>query len=231
MKMPVQIGRMTAPSLFEGVKGIIFDCDGVLFDTRESNAQYYNAIRARLGLGPMSEAQEAYCHWHTVLDCIAHVTPSDRWPEALQARKEVSYNREILPFLRPFPGLYEALDALRSRGYLLAVHTNRTNSMENVASRYGLVNYFFPLMTASKALAKPHPEGVHRILSTWGMRREDVVFIGDSKLDQACAARAGVRFWVFGDEPLAAQARIPDWYCLLQALMRVPRVNSSLFEA
>ena len=221
MRMPVQIGPVTTPALFKGINGFIFDCDGVLFDTRESNAQYYNAIRGRLGLGPMTPAQEAYCHVHTVLDCIAHVTPPGLMAQALQARKDVSYTREILPHLRPFPGLYEVLDALRGRKYRLAVHTNRSNTMENVASRYGLVGYFFPLMTAGKAQAKPHPEGVHRILTAWGMKRENVVFIGDSRIDQACAARAGVRFWVFGGQPLAAEARIPDWHCLLQALMRL----------
>ena len=31
-------------------KVIAFDCDGVLFDTAESNRTYYNAIRNQLGM-------------------------------------------------------------------------------------------------------------------------------------------------------------------------------------
>lgn len=215
---PVQLGALCSPSIFRGVKGIIFDCDGVLFDTKESNAQYYNAIIARLGLGPMTPEQELYCHTHTVLDSIAHITPPDRLPEALQARKDVSYAKEILPHLRPFQGLYEVLDALRQRGFRLGVHTNRTTTMEDVASRYGLGSYFFPIMTASKALAKPHPEGVHKVLSAWGIKPQEAVFIGDSHIDQAAAENAGVPFWVFGQQPLQARVRVPDWFAMLRAL-------------
>ncbi len=220
MTSTVHIGPLSSPSLFAGIRGIIFDCDGVLFDTRESNAQYYNAIIARLGLGPMTPEQERYCHFHTVFDSIAHITPPERLSEALQARKEVSYVKEILPHLRPFPGLYQALDAVRDLGLKIGMHTNRTTTMEDVASRYGLTSYFFPIMTAGKALPKPHPEGVHRVLRAWRMQPHEVVFIGDSYIDQAAAGNAGVPFWVFGDEPLAAQARIPNWYAFLQALSR-----------
>ena len=33
-----------------GLKGIIFDCDGVLFDSRDVNIKYYNMIKDALGL-------------------------------------------------------------------------------------------------------------------------------------------------------------------------------------
>src|SRR5579864_7703943 len=37
---------------------IIFDADGVLFDSTESNTAYYNEIFARIGEPPMSPAEE-----------------------------------------------------------------------------------------------------------------------------------------------------------------------------
>ena len=37
---------------------VIFDADGVLFDSTESNTAYYNAIFARVGEPPMSPLEE-----------------------------------------------------------------------------------------------------------------------------------------------------------------------------
>ncbi|NIQ97111.1 MAG: HAD family hydrolase, partial [Desulfuromonadales bacterium] len=38
------------------IKGVIFDCDGVLFESRQANLAYYNDILAFFGEEPISEA-------------------------------------------------------------------------------------------------------------------------------------------------------------------------------
>lgn len=211
---PVMAGPLLDSRRLRGVKGVIFDCDGVLFDTRDSNTMYYNAIRARMGLGPMSPEQARFCHVHTVFDSIRHISPPGRYEEGLAARKEVDYFTEILPHLRPEPGLFPLLDALRGAGVRLAMHTNRTTTMDRVAEVFGLRIWFNPIMTAAIARPKPHPEGVHRILSFWGLPAREVAFIGDSAVDQATARNAGTAFWVYGGEPLTASLAIPDFWTL-----------------
>ena len=48
------------------VRGLVFDCDGVLFDTRDVNRFYYNHILEKLGLAPMTAEEEDYSFMHTV---------------------------------------------------------------------------------------------------------------------------------------------------------------------
>lgn len=198
--------------------GLIFDCDGVLLDSLESNILYYNAIRAKFGLGPMNQEQTRYVHVCTAGEAMRAIVPEDRWDEIASACKSVDYFTEILPYLKIEPGLFQILDRLRDAGYRLAICTNRTTTMERVSEHFGFSRYFYPILTAGKAVAKPHPESVHKILSAWGCQNDEAVFIGDSFVDQATAQAAGVRFWSYGDPDLAAEMYIPNFWSLGMAL-------------
>lgn len=202
----------------QGVKGIIFDCDGVLFDSRQSNIQYYNKLLAVMGIGPMSESQEHYVHMHTVDESLRHIVPEAHRHRLPAARASISYREHILPLLVPEPGLYELLWWLRDAGIRAAVHTNRSNSMEYVLEHFDMTELFMPVMTASKVRAKPHPEGTTTILRTWGMDRRDVAFIGDTQLDEETARAAGVTFWAYRSPALLAQMHVNDFWDLRATL-------------
>ncbi len=200
------------------IRGVIFDCDGVLLDTLESNAQFYNAILAQLDLPPMTKAQQRYVHSHTFQESMAHITPAEKRDFVPDALRQVRYWRDILPYVKLMRGAESALTRLQAMGYRLGVATNRTTTMPWVTERFQLQRFFFPMMTALKARAKPHPEQLHRVLHAWAMRPEDVVFVGDSAVDAETARRAGVRFWAFGDESLLADAHICDFETLFCGL-------------
>jgi len=209
-------GGYTIPRAFQGLQGLIFDCDGVLFDSLESNKLYYNTILSKLDLPPMTPEQEAYVHVHAVRQSMAFIIPEARHADMEEARGRVDYFREILPHLKPEPGLFELLSGLRAVGMRLAMSTNRTTTMERVAWRFGLNEYFFPIMTASKVAAKPHPEGVHNILRYWGASAANVAYIGDSWVDQATALASGVRFWAYKSPKLNAVVHVQDFWQLIR---------------
>ncbi len=199
-------------------KGLIFDCDGVLLDSFQSNIYYYNAILDRLGLGPMTEEQSHYVHISTATEAVQYIVPKDRWDEIDAACKAVDYYKDVLPHLKVIPGLFQILERLRAAGYKLSICTNRTTTMDRVSAHFGFSRYFYPIMTAGKAVAKPHPESVYMILSAWNYTPDDVVFIGDSSVDQRTAQNAGVRFWSYGDPDLESELYIPDFWSLGAAL-------------
>ncbi|MDH3454714.1 MAG: hypothetical protein OEL80_06150, partial [Desulfuromonadales bacterium] len=45
-----------------GIRGIIFDCDGVLFESRDANLAYYNTVLQRLGESPVEESDHVRAH-------------------------------------------------------------------------------------------------------------------------------------------------------------------------
>ncbi len=213
-------GLATHPDYFGRLKGIIFDCDGVIFDSKHANARYYNAVLERLGLPPMTGAQTSFVHAHTVSQSLEHIVPQQRRADLKQAMAQVSYTREILPLLRPEPGFYELILWLRQKGIRLAIATNRSDTMDNVAHRFGLRPFFFPIMTSLNAAAKPHPEPVYAILQAWSAAKDEVAYVGDSIIDQRTAEAAGVRLIAYKNPRLQATLHARDFWTLRQALTR-----------
>jgi len=47
------------------IKVVVFDCDGVMFDTQEANMAYYNDILTHFGRPSMTCEQFSYSYMHT----------------------------------------------------------------------------------------------------------------------------------------------------------------------
>lgn len=201
-------------------KGFIFDCDGVLIDSLRANVVYYNKYRTRFGLPPMTPEDEHYTHIQNVYDSLRRIVPAEHYEEALAFRSQIDY-RDMLPFLTREPGIRRLLSWLKESGFLLAVDTNRMDTVHLVFEAVELRGYFEPVMTvANTAAPKPDPDGVRQILDAWGLAPADVAFLGDSSVDEHTAKNAGVDFWSFKNPDLEAALFVPDFPTLLDALRR-----------
>lgn len=198
------------------IRGVVFDCDGVLFDSRDVNRHYYNHIRLALGLPPMTREEEEYAFMHTVDASMARIIPPELRAEAAEIQGHMTYN-DFIERMIPEPGLFELVETLASLGVLMAVNTNRKNSMEMVLERFGLTRFFDPVMTAAKvARPKPDPEGLRRIVEAWGVGEGAMAYLGDSVVDQETTVRAGVPFWAYRNRELAAQLHVDSFHELRQ---------------
>ena len=199
------------------MRGLIFDCDGVLVDSRESNINYYNHLRSLFHLPPMSSKEADIVHMSTHAGALELILPPPFRAQLGVVAKHIDYNRDVLPLLVPAPGLKGCLDELRQQGLLLGICTNRSESMLVLLEQFGLQGYFSEVMTANIVRAKPAPDGLLRILEAWNCRPDEVVFVGDSSMAQDAASAAGVRFWSF-DTPQPAAERHIDSFAQLAAL-------------
>ncbi len=198
--------------------GIVFDCDGVLFDSEGVNIRFYNKFKTLLGLPVMTREEEKFVHVHSVQDSLEYILPQQLHAKIPQIRAQISY-KELLPYMRPGEGLFECLYFLRAQDISLAINTNRTNTMDMVLDYFALRGFFFPVVTAASVTwTKPHPESLHRILESWHLSPEQIAFIGDSELDQKTAESAGVPFWAFADQGLRGRMYVPDFITLRQFL-------------
>jgi phosphoglycolate phosphatase len=207
-------------AFLRGVRGFIFDCDGVLIDSLVANVAYYNSFRTRFGLPPMSPADEQYTHTQNVFDSLRRIVPQEHYETAMEYRKQVDY-RSILPYLRREPGVRRLLAWLKAAGFALGVNTNRTDTTDMVFDTVELVGFFDPVMTAGIApKPKPDPRGMFAILDAWGLSAAEVVFVGDSGVDEMTAKNSGVPFWAYKNPGLDAALHVPDFATLLRAFGR-----------
>lgn len=207
--------------LFEGLPyGIIFDCDGVVIDSREANIEYYNYLRNYLGLPKLTREQEDFVQAATVHQAMDAIFPKPLQPLLRDAAKRVSYVRDIMPHITCYPGLHDVLNFCRDHGVRMAMDTNRTDGMDMLLERCRLQGYFDPVVLAGDvSRPKPAPDGALLILRQWKCEARRLLFIGDSLSDKGAAKDANIAFLSFQTEGLAEQS-VSDFSVLLEALKR-----------
>lgn len=189
------------------ISAVIFDCDGVMFDSRQANIHFYNHLLARYGLPPLSEEQMDYVHMNTADQSVRHIFEGTPFTDEAQAyRLQMDYT----PFIQDMvmePGLKDLLRHLRPQ-VGLAVATNRSNTIGVVLNRYGLSG-FFDLVVSSLDVEnpKPHPESIFKILDFFRLNPNQAIYIGDSPIDLQTAEAAGVHFIAYGNGGLSASLR------------------------
>ena len=191
-------------------KAVIYDCDGVMFDSFEANLAFYDRIMSMLGrplLDRKDEEQMRVLHTFANRDVLAWFFPDGtEFAAAVRAASAIDY-RDLVPFMRLEEGFVETLDALKPMIHL-AVCTNRSTSMDMVLESFGLTSYFGCVMTASRvANPKPHPEPLLKVLEHYRIDPGEALFVGDSDVDRQAAAAAGVPFVAYKAD-MAALARI-----------------------
>ncbi|HVN26001.1 MAG TPA: HAD-IA family hydrolase [Syntrophorhabdales bacterium] len=200
---------------------MIYDCDGVLFDSLEANRRLYNHISASMGRGPLTESELKYCHTHTVFEAIHSLFIGDAATEkrALDFLKHQVDLKQFVEYLIMEPYILEALTALRKRNILTAISTNRTTSMKHVIERFKLGSYFDMVVTALDVEhPKPHGESVEKILAAFNLKKNEALFVGDSDVDKQTAEASGVCFVAYKARHLSADTFIDDHLALLDVL-------------
>ncbi len=183
--------------MLNGYKAVIYDCDGVIFDSLEANVVFYSKVLQYFGKPPLDRNDGEVMnllHTYASKDVLAQLFAGDpRMGEALDFAGSIDY-RELLPFMHMEEGFRETLEALRSR-MRLAICTNRSTSMDMVLEHFGLAGYFSCVMTASRVRnPKPHPEPLLKILEYFEIKPNEALFVGDSELDRRASEAAGVPF-------------------------------------
>jgi phosphoglycolate phosphatase len=178
-------------------KVVIYDCDGVMFDSFEANLEFYQRIMTLMGKSHLDRTNNQHMrilHTYSHREVLAHFFPdAEEWHRAVQHAAEIDY-RDLVPLMKVEEGFLEALKLLQHH-LKLAVCTNRSSSMDMVLDHFHLGTYFNFVMTASKvANPKPHPEPLLKVLEHFAIAPTEALFVGDSEVDCLAASAADVPF-------------------------------------
>jgi HAD superfamily hydrolase (TIGR01509 family) len=187
------------------IKAVVFDCDGVMFDTALANRKFYDQVLAHFNKPPLMDAQFVQVHMMTVADAVSYLFPdvTDHEPVFRCVKQIGAHN--FIQYMEIADGLVDLLKVLGSCGYVRAVATNRTDTMPKVLSAFDLADQFDMVVTAADVShPKPHPEQLEKIMTRFSLHPDQVLFIGDSVYDQQAARAAGTVFAAFRQPQLAA---------------------------
>lgn len=204
------------------IKAVIFDMDGTLLDSLPDLKNSVNAAMEATGY-PVHTMEEVrgfvgYGIPLLIRDALPDGAPEDVYEKACRVFYD-HYVQHADNETHPYPGIVDMLHQLKEQGYVLGVLSNKAE--EAVIS---LCERFFPGLFSVEAGArddfprKPDPTRLRCIVEELGLRREEVIYSGDSDVDVLTAIRAGVR-------PVAVDWGYRSRQCLVQA--GAPHIVSS----
>lgn len=195
------------------LKLITFDCDGVLFDSRNANKIYYNDLLAAFDRPPMDGNELEFVHAHNVDQSVAHIFRNH--PEidldAVHSYRRKNDYTPYLSYMKMEPDLVDFLELVKPH-FRLAISTNRTTTMKPLLETYRLSGYFELVVTSMDVKhPKPAPDALLKIFDHFSCGPRETIFIGDSDVDRLHAENAGVPLIAFKNKNLSAAYHVDSF--------------------
>ncbi len=183
-------------SIRQPLRNIVFDLDGTLVDSVRITCAIIDAMLADRGIVFTADAATA-----RAMDAIggeamiaAVMGPHCRDPKQEIAEFRARHAVIATPPDLAFPGVADALEALAGAGIALAICSNKPQLLcEKILHDLGLARHFAAIVGARPHLPrKPDPAGTALALSNISAAAGSCLFVGDSAVDVATAANAGL---------------------------------------
>lgn len=191
-------------------KAVIFDLDGTLLNTYEDLANAVNFALEQNGLPThIAEKYKIFAGNGTDM-MITRALPLDkRNDEMLDKVRKLYfeyYNAHSGECTRPYDGIVDMLSELKSRGFKLAVVSNKIDFMTRavVKEYFGDTTFDFVTGQCDGIIPKPDPSMVYKVMEQFGVTADECIFVGDSGVDAETGKNANMFtvgvLWGFRDK-------------------------------
>ncbi len=193
------------------IKSVVFDLDGTLLNTINTIEYYCNTALEKYGFNPVPV--DKYKHFvgdgaKLLIERAMSYTrewTDDEFEKVFALYNEL-YDADTLYLTAPYNGIVDMLKSLKEQGYKTAVLSNKPHfaTVDVVNKIFG--DGIFDIVRGGMdgVPLKPDPTAVFEIMKELNVSKEEVVFVGDTKVDIATGKNAGLFaigvLWGFRDE-------------------------------
>ncbi len=192
---------------------IAFDWDGTLFDSTKIIVRCIQSAVRDVGGTMPTDQEAAYVIGLGLMQALAHAAPdvpAEKYPE-LGARYRHHYAARHDDLVL-FDGVLPMLEALKARGFRLAVATGKSRrGLDEALHSAELKGVFHGSRTADETAGKPDPRMLHELMEEFNCLPQRVLMVGDTTHDLQMALNAacpsvGVSYGAHEPEAFAALA-------------------------
>ena len=175
---------------------VLFDFDGVIADTEESNVKYLGKALAVFGvvITPEEQAHLVGMNDPRILEkMLRRARPPVTLEQLLEERKRQGNTYEDDPDLAPTPGVIKFLHRLRAAGKGIALVSSTSARLILAAlNRLGLTGFFDVIICGDMVSEKkPSPECYRKAMALLRARPEECVIVEDSPVGIRAGKAAG----------------------------------------
>lgn len=188
----------------KNIKAIIFDVDGVLIDSFQSNLKFFQDVLKEAGYKKPTEKQYRKGFHLTLEDAIkflAGIKNDKEFKRVLRiAKKAYSEPEELILPERSVETIKEL-----SKKYKLGLATGRIKLGVDEYFNFAKNRKCFKAVVhfSHYTNPKPHPEPLLIALKKLGAKPDEAIYIGDSQTDIQAARAAGMKIILFSKRKLA----------------------------
>jgi phosphoglycolate phosphatase len=176
------------------IKLIIFDLDGTLINAYPAIASSFNYTMRKFGYPAQSpKIIRRAVGWGDANLLKPFVSARDLKKALAVYRRH--HGRSLVALSRLMPRVNSALARLKSKGYKLAVASNRPTKFSLILLRHLKLKKYFDFVLCADRLkfGKPHPEILNRIMRRFSLRPKQTLYVGDMTIDAQAGRRAKVK--------------------------------------
>ena len=178
-------------------KGVIFDLDGTLVNSLEDLADSMNSVLLNFNFPVHAFNTYKSFIGEGIRNLVRVALPESNRDEQTVAEcynlmMEV-YNHNCINKTKPYEGIIDLLNELKSRNMKLSVFSNKADEFTKKIVQTLMPNYFDVIMGLStEGHKKPNPLGALQISEKLGIRPENLIYMGDTSIDMQTAKNAGM---------------------------------------
>ena len=173
------------------IRGLIFDLDGTLVDSLPGIAAALNHSLEDLGLPTHSGEAVAGYIGDGIETLVKRALGSDQSEHRAKvvAGFQEYYSRDWQKGTFPYPGLMEFLEEISQKEIPMAVLSNKPHLYTvEIVEKLFPTHLFRPIRGHQAEFPKkPDPTTALQIVAAWGLKPEEVAYVGDSTVDLATA--------------------------------------------
>ncbi len=190
---PLLQGARAVTRAFLAVRGIVFDLDGTLIDSYAAITESLNRAMIAAGLRSLSEEKVRGMVGLGLETLVARAMGPERVEEGVRIFRE-HYARICVARTTLLPHVPETVRELESRGYLLAVATNKPSYFaRRLLDGLRIGGHFAAVLGPDNVVnRKPHPEMLLRALEEMDLPVREAVYVGDMEVDIQTARAVGL---------------------------------------
>ena len=182
------------------LRHIIWDFDGTLFDTYPHMARAFQISLKKEYLINENVAEiekQMRISLQTAYDYFTEKYELDSgFINKFNDFRNLHENANALPFLNA----HMVCKFIYQQGLFNYLHTHRDKTADSMMQKHGFRELFTELVTEENNFPrKPAPDGLNYLIEKYGMNKNEVLYIGDRKIDLECARAAGVKFCLFAE--------------------------------
>ena len=195
------------------ITAVIFDLDGTLLNTLEDLAGSTNYALGQFGFPLRSVDEVRSFVGDGVRKLIERALPSADNEQSVDAVLD-SFKQHYVKHCQVktclYPGIKELLSVLNSKGYKLAIVSNKLQSgVDELYKQYFVDNIQVAIGERAGLSRKPAPDMVLMVLDELGVNKNEALYVGDSEVDVATAKASGIScvsvLWGFRDKEFLEQ--------------------------